>query len=105
MSTVFHLQDLLKQGKDTAVLRFSLGRAYYQRECFDEAVCHLAHAVRLNPDNPAAWKLYACALVKLERVSEAVTAYETGIVVAYSRDEQSDHKELQSFLSQLGLLN
>ena len=50
------LEKLLKQGQDSALLRFGLGRAYLEAGRIQEAVVHLEAAVTLDPGYSAAWK-------------------------------------------------
>ncbi|MDQ3773871.1 MAG: tetratricopeptide repeat protein [Pseudomonadota bacterium] len=95
------LEKLLKQGQDSALLRFGLGRAYLETGRIQEAAQHLEAAVTLDPGYSAAWKYYAQALVRSGRIEEAAGAYERGIAAAEGRGDLQAAKEMTVFLKRL----
>lgn len=101
MSRTASLLKLLEAGQDGALLRFGLGAAYLQEGRLDEALAHLAEAVRQDPDYSAAWKLYAKALTQAGDIDGAVQAYETGIGVAERRGDIQAAKEMRVFANRL----
>ncbi len=95
------LEKLLKQGQDSALLRFGLGRAYLEAGRIQEAAQHLEAAVTLDPGYSAAWKAYAQALVQSGRTEEAAGIYERGIATAEGRGDLQAAKEMTVFLKRL----
>ena len=57
MSLVENFERMLSQGQDSALLRFSLGQAYYKERNFSSAIAHLRAALGLDATYSAAWKL------------------------------------------------
>jgi len=95
------LEKLLRQGQDSALLRFGLGRGYLDAGRIQEAVLHLEAAVTLDPGYSAAWKHYAQALVQTGRIEEAAIVYERGIAAAEGRGDLQAAKEMAVFLKRL----
>ena len=91
------LENMLAQGQDTALLRFSLGNAYLGAGTAEEAVPHLERAVELDPDYSAAWKLLGRALADCGRAHDAVAAFDHGIAVAEQRGDVQAAKEMNVF--------
>ncbi|MGH8643316.1 MAG: tetratricopeptide repeat protein [Gammaproteobacteria bacterium] len=100
-SRIENLENLLLGGRDTALLRFSLGSAYLTQGHPERAASHLAQAVALDPQYSAAWKLYAKALDASGATLEAISAYEQGITVAEARGDIQAAKEMRMFLKRL----
>jgi Tfp pilus assembly protein PilF len=98
---------LLASGRDNALLRFSLGNEYLKRGDAAKAADHLRRALELDPKYSAAWKLLGKALTEVESWSQALAAYQQGIVVAESRGDKQAAKEMGVFArrieKQLGL--
>ncbi|MCB1754393.1 MAG: tetratricopeptide repeat protein [Gammaproteobacteria bacterium] len=94
-------EQMLKLGKDNALLRFTLGSAFFKQERFAEAVEHLQKAVEFSPDYTAAWKILGRSLIGLERFMEAKNALQTGIEVADSKGDKQAAKEMQVFLKRV----
>src|SRR3954462_4327945 len=86
-------ERLLASGKDSALLRFSLGNEYLKAGDADAAAAHLAGAVAQDGDYPAAWKLLGKALVDAERRNEAIDAYRNGIAAAKRKGDRQAEKE------------
>jgi len=98
MSTSENLLQLLRDGQDSALLRFSLGSALLKEGETAQAVEHLGRAVSMQPDYSAAWKLYARALADAGRREDALDAYRQGIVVAEEKGDLQAAREMQVFL-------
>src|SRR5258707_901347 len=79
---IANFKRLLEAGRDSALLRFSLGSEYLKIGESSVAVQHLEHAVALDPKFSAAWKLLGRALTDCGRREQALAASELGICVA-----------------------
>ncbi|HET6655727.1 MAG TPA: hypothetical protein VFH57_05730 [Gammaproteobacteria bacterium] len=101
MSTVDQFEAMLSAGRDSALLRFSLGNEYLKIDAPDRAAEHLAHAVELDPNYSAAWKLYGKALAAAGRRADAAEAWRRGIETAETRGDKQAAKEMQVFLRRL----
>jgi len=92
---------MLDAGKDGALLRYSLGNEYTKAGDAVNAALHLRHAVTLDPEYTAAWKLLGRALADSGRVGEALAAYAEGIAVAGRRGDKQAQREMQVFARRL----
>ena len=101
MNPVERFEALLAQGKDNALLRFTLGSHYLKEGDAAVAATHLQAAVAHDAEYSAAWKLLGKALAALGRVEEAIDAYRTGIAAAEKRGDKQAAKEMQVFLRRL----
>jgi len=88
---------MLAAGRDGALLRFSLGNEYLKAGDAGRAAPHLAHAVALDPDYTAAWKLLGRALTENGQPAEALAAYRAGIAVAQRKGDKQAGKEMDVF--------
>jgi predicted Zn-dependent protease len=96
-----NFEKMLAAGKDSALLRFSLGNEYLKVDDATRAATHLARAVALDPGYTAAWKLYAKALAAAGRPVDALAAYRSGIDVARAKGDKQAEKEMQVFARRL----
>jgi predicted Zn-dependent protease len=96
-----NFERLLAAGKDSALLRFSLGNEYLKSGDPNAAAEHLARAVALDADYTAAWKVYGKALAAAGRRGEAIDAYRSGIAVAKRKGDRQAEKEMGVFLRRL----
>lgn len=96
-----NFEAMLARGQDSAMLRFTLGNAYFSAERTAEAIEHLTEAVRLDPEYSAAWKLLGKALTKAGERDRARESYEKGIAVAESRGDLQAAREMRVFLKRL----
>lgn len=101
MAAIDNFEKMLAAGRDSALLRFSLGNEYLKAAAPEQAAEHLSRAVELDPNYSAAWKLYGKALVATSRDAEAIDAYRRGIEVAQARGDKQAVKEMQVFLKRL----
>jgi len=96
-SALANFEKMLAAGKDSALLRYSLGNEYLKAEDPAHAAEHLARAVAQDPRYTAAWKLYGKALAASGRPDEALAAYREGIAVAHARGDKQAEKEMTVF--------
>jgi tetratricopeptide (TPR) repeat protein len=95
------LLKLLDRGRDSALLRFSLGSEYAADGRHDEAALHLQKAVELDRDYSAAWKQLGRALANAGRADEAGIAWRRGIEAAERKGDRQAAKEMAVFLRRL----
>jgi Tfp pilus assembly protein PilF len=98
---ISNLEKLLSQGRESALLRFSLGNEYLKLHEFRIAIFHLKRALDLDPNYSAAWKLLGMALAGGGLVNEALDAYRRGVNVAQQRGDQQAAKEMTVFARRL----
>ena len=89
-----NFEKMLAGGKNTALLRFSLGSEYLKVGDPVSAANHLKQAVLLDPKYSAAWKLLGRALVESGQPAEALVAYREGIAVAEAKGDKQVAKEM-----------
>jgi len=92
-----NLESLLAQGRDDALLRYSLANEYFKDGRFGLAVEHLQRAVEHDSTYSAAWKLYGKALVELGDLQRAIHVFDTGIAAAERRGDIQAAKEMKVF--------
>jgi Tfp pilus assembly protein PilF len=101
MGALQTFEGMLAGGKDSALLRYSLGTEYMKAGDPARACEHLARAVELDPGYTAAWKLLGKALAAAERRDEALAAYRRGIEVARAKGDRQAEKEMAVFARRL----
>jgi len=94
-------ERMLAAGKESALLRYSLGNEYLKADDAARAAEHLARAVELDPQYTAAWKLYGKALAAAGRDADALAAYRRGIEVAAAKGDKQAEKEMRVFARRL----
>jgi Tfp pilus assembly protein PilF len=97
LSVISNLENLLSQGKESALLRFSLGSEYLKLGTIWVAVFHLKRALELDPNYSAAWKLLGMAYTDAGILHGALDTYRRGIEVAQRRGDQQAAKEMTVF--------
>ena len=102
MDMIESFENMLVQGKDNPLLRFSLGNAYLKAGAFDMAVLHLRAAVAQDNNYSAAWKLLGKALTEVHDEPGARDAYTNGIAAAIAKGDKQAAKEMGVFLKRLG---
>jgi Tfp pilus assembly protein PilF len=100
-SVISNLEKLLSEGKESALLRFSLGNEYLKIREIWVAVFHLKRALELDPNYSAAWKLLAMAFAEGGVLNEALGTYQRGIEVARRRGDRQAVKEMTVFARRL----
>lgn len=88
---------MLASGKDSALLRFSLGEVLLKEGEPQQAAENLAQAVAQDPQYSAAWKLYGQALAASGSPQAAIDAFDSGIEVAGARGDNQAMKEMTVF--------
>ena len=101
MSPVERFEQLLAAGKDSALLRFSLGSHYLKAGDAARAAGHLRAAVAQDKDYSAAWKLLGKALDECGDRAGAIGAYRDGIEAAGRRGDKQAAKEMAVFVRRL----
>lgn len=96
-AALVNFERMLASGKDSALLRFSIGNEYAKARDWTGATGALAKAVEMDPQFTAAWKIYARALQETGRPREALDAYRTGIDVARRKGDRQAEKEMTVF--------
>ena len=96
-AALLNFERILGTGKDSALLRYSIGNEYVKMADWGAACDALLHAVDLDPTYTAAWKIYAHALAQAGRPAEALGAYRRGIVVARQKGDRQAEKEMTVF--------
>jgi predicted Zn-dependent protease len=98
-------EALLASGKDSPLLRFSLGMQYLKAGDPARAVEHLRAAVAQDAGYSAAWKLLGKALADTGQPAEAIAAYGSGIAAAEKKGDKQAAKEMNVFLRRLEKAN
>lgn len=96
-----NFEKLLASGKDSALLRFSLGNAYLGAGDPARAAQHLEKAVQQDPNYSAAWKLLGKALNENGDARAALEAYRRGIEVAQAKGDIQAAKEMAVFAKRI----
>lgn len=101
MSIIDNFEKMLAAGKDSALLRFSLGNEYSKLDRHAEAIPHLKAAVVQDAGYSAAWKLLGKALANVGEREAAMAAYQSGIKAAEAKGDKQAAKEMAVFLRRL----
>ena len=101
MSRIEQFEQMLASGRDSAMLRLSLGNEYLGAGKPQQAVEHLQQAVTFDAGYSAAWKALGMALERDGRDREAVEAYRSGVEVAEQRGDKQAAKEMRVFQRRL----
>jgi predicted Zn-dependent protease len=91
------LEKMLAQGRDSSLLRFSLGNEYLKVAQLDLAIGHYQEALRHDPAYSAAWKMLGKALTEAGRLQEGLESYRQGISVAEAKGDKQAAKEMTVF--------
>jgi predicted Zn-dependent protease len=94
-------EAMLAAGKDSPLLRFSLGNAYLMASNHQQAIPHLKAAVAQDAGYSAAWKLLGKALAANGESEAAIAAYTQGIEAATAHGDKQAAKEMAVFLKRL----
>lgn len=93
---------MLANGRDNALLRYSLGNEFLKRAQPAEAAEHLRRAVEHDPKYSAAWKLLGKSLSDAGKLHDALAAYREGIAAAEARGDVQAAKEMGVFARRIG---
>jgi len=97
MGIIDNLEAMLAQGRDSPLLRFSLGQAHHKEGRHVAAIEHLRAAVTQDPGYSAAWKLLGRALADADQPEESLEVFDRGIAVAEDRGDIQAAKEMKVF--------
>ena len=97
---IANLEALLVKA-DGAALRLALAARYLDAGDAPSAARHAEAAVGLDPEYSAAWKALGRALTAAGRNTDALAAYERGVVVAERRGDLQAAKEMRVFSKRL----
>ena len=97
MSALETFENLLAQGKDNALLRYSLGNECLKVGRTADAVAHVRAALAFDPRYSAAWKLLGKAQTEAGSLADALATYRQGIAAAEARGDLQAAKEMQVF--------
>lgn len=100
-TVVRNLEALLAQGKESALLRFSLGNEYLKLAETWVAIYQLKRALELDPNYSAAWKLLGKALTEAGLPREALETYRKGIAAAERKGDKQAAREMAVFAGRL----
>ena len=95
------LEKMLANGRDDALVRFSLGNACLSDGDVADAVTHLRAALGHDADYSAAWKLLGKALEAAGETYQALEAYTDGVAAAQRRGDMQASREMQVFAKRL----
>ena len=98
---VANLEKLLAGGKDGALLRYTLGKAYTDEELWAQALAHLQQAVAQDANYSVAWKQLGKVQLALDDAAGARDAWNKGLACAEAKGDAQVVKELQVFLKRL----
>jgi|SRR5688572_2540371 predicted Zn-dependent protease len=101
MQPVERFEAMLAAGRDSALLRFSLGTHYLKAGDPATAAAHLRRAVELDAEYSAAWKFLGKALAEGGDIAGAASAYRDGIAAADRRGDKQAAKEMTVFLRRI----
>ncbi len=101
MGMIESFEQMLAAGKDSSLLRFSLGNAYLQAGDVVRAITHLREAVTQDAGYSAAWKLLGKAYTASADHERAIEAYTHGIAAATQKGDKQAAKEMAVFLKRL----
>jgi predicted Zn-dependent protease len=101
MDAAQRFEALLASGKDSPLLRFSLGLQYQHAGDHARAVEHLRQAVAQDAGYSAAWKLLGRSLAETGDAAAAIDAYRRGIAAAEAHGDKQAAKEMTVFLRRL----
>jgi len=101
MAALDNFEKMLAQGRDNALLRYSLGNEYLKADNPCNAIIHLREALRQDPGHSASWKLLGKALADTGDLAGALEAYQKGIECAQAKGDIQAIKEMRVFVRRI----
>lgn len=101
MGLIESFERMIREGKDTSLLRFGLGQEHLRLGAHAEAAAHLERATQLDPTYSAAWKLLGKAHEAKGDDAGAREAWQRGVAAAEARGDKQAAREMQVFLRRL----
>jgi predicted Zn-dependent protease len=103
-SLVDALEQRLAEGRDSALLRFGLGKGLLDDRNPQRAILHLREAIKQDPFYSAAWaQIGRCELQLGNRVA-AIEAWSRGYGVAKSRGDEQAKRQMAVWLKRVGVV-
>lgn len=97
MATLEALEQLLRKGPETPLLRLTLGLQLLKLGLPEQAVTHLERALELDPSYSAGWKALGRAWSECGRLPEALAAYRKGLAAAQKNGDKQAEREMKVF--------
>lgn len=97
MSIIDNLEKMLASGRDSTLLRYSLGNEYAKLGRNTQAIEHLRQAVKKDPGYSAAWKQLGKSLAVMGKHLEAIDTFDQGITNAEMKGDVQAIKEMEVF--------
>jgi len=101
MAITDNLEKMLAAGRDSAMLRFGLGSAYFNQRQFTEAAEHLRACIDQDANYTAAYKLLGKALLKCQQREAAQQVFELGLPLAQAQGDKQTEREIKVFITKL----
>ncbi|MFT4719773.1 MAG: hypothetical protein ACI9SB_000941 [Candidatus Azotimanducaceae bacterium] len=101
MAITDNLEKMLTTGRDSAMLRFGLGSAYFNQRQYAEAAPHLQACVDQDPAYTAAYKLLGKAHLKLDNKVAAENIFTLGLPIAQAQGDKQAEREMLASLKKL----
>ena len=92
----------LQQGRDSAILRLSIGTQLHAAERYPEAIEHLQRALELNPAYTAVWMALGQAFERSGQIEAAIKTYQSGISTADQNGDRQAQRQMSVYLRRLG---
>lgn len=94
--------QVLEFDPDDPIALYGLGNACFRLEDDERAAEVLAKAIEVDKNNSAVWLLHGKVLERLDRVTDAVQVYKSGVDVASRKGDLMPLKEMEHRLLLLG---
>lgn len=101
MAITDNLEKMLAQGKDSAMLRFGLGSAYFNQKAYIEAIPHFEACIEQDPEYTAAYKLLGKTLAKQNDVAGALDVFQRGLPIAIEKGDKQSEREMSALINKL----
>ncbi|MGE8318270.1 MAG: tetratricopeptide repeat protein [Comamonas sp.] len=98
---ISRFESMLAGGRDSALLRYTLGKAYVDEGNPQAGLEHLRKAVEMDAHYSVAWKYLGKAWLELGDAAQAREAWLRGKACAEERGDAQVVKELAVFLKRL----
>ena len=96
------LQRMIDSGRDSAMLRLTLGEAHARQGDAAAAETHLRQALVLDPGYSAAWRALGRLQLKAGEEAAAAETFRQGLEAARQRGDMQIVRELEVRLKRLG---
>jgi Tfp pilus assembly protein PilF len=93
----------LADGRDSATLRFGLGKALLDATDTERAIVHLREAVRQDPGYSAAWAQIGRCELRRGCKEDAIEAWRQGYSIAKAQGNEQAKRQMASWLRRTGV--